>query len=889
MRVIGKSIGDNLYVHLDAWKLLHSDGHRMLISNGLAALPPGACARVNVAKVNLAQARVSFLEYANFCEDPFPVLKASWTSHGPFAFAFRSYENAANPPILHRKELLVAPDHPSRAEWEAMTKVAEELGLFEESKTIGFLLNWEQAVARRGYAFQDGAFQPLGNALARDEIGGFGDGTSPVQRHLTALSRTTISAPVQLLLRHGLLTEATPFFDYGCGRGGDVEALQTSGFTAAGWDPYYAPAIPIPEAAAVVNLGFVVNVIEDPAERVDAILKAFSVCKGVMSVGVMLHGAERGGKPFRDGVITSRGTFQRYFSQEEIKDFLEQVLHQEVFMVAPGIGLVFSDKNLEQRFIAGRYRSKSIGARLLLASSRSEPRPPSAPKAIREPRALKPLNNFRLPKVVVPRVPKSTALQNRLQAARPVLDVIWRTCIDLGRYPESDELPAPFGPSPELPSLKRAFRLIESSYDVALLHQAREARMDDLRLYFAMQHFSKRPRYRQLEPRLQRDIQTFFRDYATASSEGLALLRRAADPEALLVGARIAAEEGLGWLEGEHSLQVHVDLVDRLPVVLRAFVACGMVLAGGISHASLVKIHVTSAKLTLMEFDDFTGGPLPLMTRRIKVSLRTLDYDLFEYGREFPNPVLYRKSRFLHEDSPGYAEQLAFDEALEATGILGSTEFGPPADVLSMTLGSKRLEVKGMELVPSTGVPDLDAPCGARLTYRHFVECGETQERLGLANRPSRPESYNALHGLATLIIDPVIDYFGPIKLTYGFCSAELGRHIKSRVAPSLDQHAAEELKASGKPICERGGAACDFLVEDEDMQEVAQWVVDNLPFDRLYYYGPKRPLHVSWSPHGVSESYEMVPTKTGRLVPRPFSSRPKQGAEASPQNTPKA
>ena len=27
-------------------------------------------------------------------------------------------------------------------------------------------------------------------------------------------------------------------------------------------------------------------------------------------------------------------------------------------------------------------------------------------------------------------------------------------------------------------------------------------------------------------------------------------------------------------------------------------------------------------------------------------------------------PLLYRKSRYLHEDYPGYAEQLAFDEAL---------------------------------------------------------------------------------------------------------------------------------------------------------------------------------------------------------------------------------
>jgi hypothetical protein len=34
-----------------------------------------------------------------------------------------------------------------------------------------------------------------------------------------------------------------------------------------------------------------------------------------------------------------------------------------------------------------------------------------------------------------------------------------------------------------------------------------------------------------------------------------------------------------------------------------------------------------------------------------------------------------------------------------------------------------------------------------------------------------QPESYNALVELAEHVLDPVIDYFGMIRLTYGFCS----------------------------------------------------------------------------------------------------------------------
>jgi hypothetical protein len=151
------------------------------------------------------------------------------------------------------------------------------------------------------------------------------------------------------------------------------------------------------------------------------------------------------------------------------------------------------------------------------------------------------------------------------------------------------------------------------------------------------------------------------------------------------------------------------------------------------------------------------------------------------------------------------------------------------------------------------------------------VECGDTQLSLGCPNTPQRPETYNSLHGLATKILDPIIEYFGAIKLTYGFCSKELSKHIKKRVAPALDQHAGEERRTNGQLICKRGGAACDFLVVDEDMREVAEWVIKNLPFDRLYFYGSERPIHVSWSPAHESKAYEMRPTKTGRLMPRLF------------------
>lgn len=173
-----------------------------------------------------------------------------------------------------------------------------------------------------------------------------------------------------MLVRHGLLRPGMTFFDYGCGRGSDVSALSSDGVAASGWDPHYLPEATIAPADAV-NLGFVVNVIEDPAERIDAITKAFGLARTVMSIGVMLYGGDLPGKPYRDGFLTSRNTFQKYFSQSELKDYIEQALQRDAFMVGPGVAFVFADTEAEQRFSAGRYQRKNVALRLLATRATS--------------------------------------------------------------------------------------------------------------------------------------------------------------------------------------------------------------------------------------------------------------------------------------------------------------------------------------------------------------------------------------------------------------------------------------------------------------------------------------------------------------------------------------
>src|ERR1700747_2665487 len=104
--------------------------------------------------------------------------------------------------------------------------------------------------------------------------------SAAIQRQKTAIRRGDFSRPVKCLLRDGLVGKDRTFFDYGCGRGEDLELLAVEGVVCGGWDPAYRPDAPRQEAD-VVNLGYVINVIEEPRERAATLRAAWAVCRQV--------------------------------------------------------------------------------------------------------------------------------------------------------------------------------------------------------------------------------------------------------------------------------------------------------------------------------------------------------------------------------------------------------------------------------------------------------------------------------------------------------------------------------------------------------------------------------------------------------------------------------
>ncbi len=154
-----------------------------------------------------------------------------------------------------------------------------------------------------------------------------------------------------------------------------------------------------------------------------------------------------------------------------------------------------------------------------------------------------------------------------------------------------------------------------------------------------------------------------------------------------------------------------------------------------------------------------------------------------------------------------------------------------------------------------------------------LFHCGETWQRKPCHNLPLQNDSWLAYQELATNILDPLVQAHGLPQLTYGFCGAELRRAILASpspgIAPALDQHAACERNKEGLLICPRRGAAVDLVYPGKNSYQLALWLAQHTPFDRLYLYGPDRPLHISFGPQQSGSLVELS-THHGRRVNRP-------------------
>ena len=147
--------------------------------------------------------------------------------------------------------------------------------------------------------------------------------------------------------------------------------------------------------------------------------------------------------------------------------------------------------------------------------------------------------------------------------------------------------------------------------------------------------------------------------------------------------------------------------------------------------------------------------------------------------------------------------------------------------------------------------------CSKFFSYEDIYQCGETwfKNKELISNIPKENATYEGIKKLCENILDPIHENFGKINLTYGFASLELTKKIKGRIYPITDQHAGFEKINNGEFICKRLGQAVDFKITNVSSLKIGQWIIENqLPFDRIYFYGSEKPLHISYGPENKKQ-----------------------------------
>ena len=403
-----------------------------------------------------------------------------------------------------------------------------------------------------------------------------------------------------------MLTPERSFFDYGCGRGEDIKLLVNDGIDATGWDPAFQPDESKREAD-IVNIGYVVNVIEDAAERKDALCAAWNLARQVLVVGARLNFDSRVTRmsPLADGCLTATQTFQKFYSQSELRSWITQTLETEPAPAAPGVFFVFRDETLRQQYLAQRYRRRRA----------------------------------------VPRITKSERLY---EEHRELFEPLVVFVTERARLPEAHELPD-YGLLVErFGSIKRAFSIVRRVTGAEHWESIRQERRSELLQQFALERFGGRPRFSALPKDAQLDIREFFSSYKSACAEADALLFSVGDMT-LLESAMTASPIGKRTGNG---LYVHLDALHKLPQLLQIYEGCARAYLGSFVDANVVKLHRESPRVSYLTYADFDRDPHPTLVESFLVKLGGLEVSYRSYTH-YKNPfILHRKEELLADDDP---------------------------------------------------------------------------------------------------------------------------------------------------------------------------------------------------------------------------------------------
>lgn len=478
--------------------------------------------------------------------------------------------------------------------------------------------------------------------------------TAPVARHRTAMSRTALSRPLAIAATDQILMPGASVFDYGCGRGDDLRHLQALGYAADGWDPMHRP-LAGRHPADVVNLGYVVNVIEHRGEREQALRSAWDLARQVLIISARLSWDTRDltGRSLGDGLLTKTGTFQKFYEQAELAAWIEQILGVQPHAAAPGIFYVFRDPGLAQQFVASRvYRYR--------------------PRVSIDPHAL-------------------------YEVHRDVLAPVFEFLSEHARPPRVGELPLEheLAVQESLGSIGRGVRLIRQVTADAHWDSVTSQRRAELLIYIALSRFGRRPRFSQLGPTLAADIRVLFGTYQSACAQADRLLLACGNPAMVLVTAR-SARVGK---QTPSAIYVHRTALAELPPLLQVYEGCARVLAGTVDGANMIKLSVLKPQVSYLRYPRFDQDAHPTLVAAVTVNLKRLTVDWRDYSRSDSPPLLHRKEEFIGSEDPRRALYAKLTSAERRAGLYDHPERIGTWKGWQATLAEAGATIRGHRLV----------------------------------------------------------------------------------------------------------------------------------------------------------------------------------------------
>lgn len=481
----------------------------------------------------------------------------------------------------------------------------------------------------------------------------------PAQEHLenrarTAIGRAEPSRPLKCILADGLLKSDTRLFDYGCGRGDDLRHLSLLGYVASGWDPVHRPEA-ARRRAPVVNIGYVVNAIENPAERQQTLRKAWALAEQVLVVSARLTleaKSLRESTDHEDGLLTSRGTFQKFFDQQELRQWIDSTLDESAVPAAPGVFYVFRDEQMRTQFMASRYRRRLAAPRLTK----------SAELFARHEELLSPLMGF---------------------------------VGERGRLPFEDELENAQALSKVFGSIRKAFRVVLYATEESDWDAVKDERSRDLLIYLALSRFDGRPPYGELPLSLQRDVKALLRTYTQACADADAVLYSLGQPG---VVEQACEDSEIGKLTPT-ALYVHESALSMLSPVLRLYEGCARGYLGRVEAANIIKLHRAEPKISYLSYPAFDTDPHPALDSSLTVHLQTFRVKSRNFRDGRNPPVLHRKELFVAPDYPLHAKFARLTRIEESKGLYEDTSRIGLKQGWDELLAEKGLYLKGHRLL----------------------------------------------------------------------------------------------------------------------------------------------------------------------------------------------